>query len=169
MTAADSSPTIAESLSRLMLASERHLTAVGRLMRLPGNELLAVIHLGRGDTLTPTELGRLLALTSGGTTALLQRLERDGHVVRERHPTDGRSALIRLSDATERRVAEEVAPLFEALDAGLAELFDGDRTAALGFLGAVAEIAERQADAATSRAAEQDRATILQPVPSAAC
>jgi DNA-binding MarR family transcriptional regulator len=168
MTAADSSPTIAESLSRLMLASERHLTAVGRLLRLPGNELLAVIHLRRAGTLTPTELGRLLSLTSGGTTALVQRLERDGHVVRERHPADGRSALLRLSGGTERRVAEEVAPLFETLDARLAELSAGDRATVLGFLGAVADVAERSAERATARAAERERPAIPRPVPSAA-
>jgi DNA-binding MarR family transcriptional regulator len=156
---------IRDALDRYAVASARHRTAVGRILHLSDNEILGVLYLRRYTTLTPTALGRLLSLTSGGTTALIQRLERDGHLVRERHPGDGRSTLLRLGEATARRIDEVGAPLAEALGACIAELADSDRDAVGRFLDAAAEAAEQQADRAARTAAEQEAIAIPHPVP----
>lgn len=48
---------------------------------------------------TPGWLGYQLGLTSPATTALLDRLERAGHVIRQPSPGDRRKVQIRVSDA----------------------------------------------------------------------
>src|SRR5687767_14847140 len=92
---------IRRALTRKGLAAARHRAAVGRLLGLSETELLALQHLGMSGRLTPSALGSLLRLTSGGTTALVQRLERTGRVAREAHPADRRSTLLRLTPQAE--------------------------------------------------------------------
>jgi DNA-binding MarR family transcriptional regulator len=52
-----------------------------------------------GIAATPGWLGGQLGLTSPSTTALLDRLERAGHVYRQPSPEDRRKVQIRVSDA----------------------------------------------------------------------
>jgi DNA-binding MarR family transcriptional regulator len=53
--------------------------------------LLAVMHAERAGTpLTPGRLGETMGLSSGATTAMIDRLERDGHLRRARESTDRR-------------------------------------------------------------------------------
>ena len=52
---------------------------------------------GKPFALTPTELARTRMMTSGGMTALLDRLERKGLVAREPNPADRRGSLVRLT------------------------------------------------------------------------
>ena len=54
---------------------------------------------GAPFALTPTELARHRMMTSGGTTAALDRLERKGLVERAPNPADRRGSLMRLTDA----------------------------------------------------------------------
>lgn len=49
--------------------------------------------------LAPTDLYRSLMISSGGLTHRLVRLEQAGLIVRAPAPTDGRSVLVRLTDA----------------------------------------------------------------------
>jgi DNA-binding MarR family transcriptional regulator len=59
--------------------------------------------------LTPTELARSRMLTSGGTTAAIDRLERKGFVTRSPNPADRRGSLVRLTDEGLRVVDEAMA------------------------------------------------------------
>lgn len=60
---------------------------------------------------TPGELGRQLALTTGGVTVMLDRLEKKGYVKREPNPLDRRSLLVSV-----------LSRKFEKLDALYAEI-----------------------------------------------
>ena len=144
-------PTSAEgiraSLNRKALASARQRSALGRLLGLGDGEVLAIQHLARAGRMTPSRLGGALGLSSGGATALVQRLEREGAVVREPHPHDRRSVLLRLTPEIEDRAAEALAPLVEEIDALTARLSDADRSVVGDFLARVAEAADRHADA----------------------
>ena len=99
--------TIRQLLNRRDLASARHRSAISRRLGLSESEMLAVAHLAQRGRLSPSELAELLDLSSGGVTALVQRLELAGHVERQAHPTDRRSVLLELSppwwSAPERR------------------------------------------------------------------
>ena len=50
---------------------------------------------------TPTALGRHLGMTSGATAILINRLEKDGYVLREQHPSDRRATLLRVGPGAE--------------------------------------------------------------------
>ena len=62
--------------------------------------LLAVMNAERrGAPLTPGKLGEAIGLTSGATTALIDRLERGGHLRRSRESADRRVVHLRYADA----------------------------------------------------------------------
>ena len=164
-TSTPSAQAIREALNRKALASARHRTALGRLLRLSDNEVLAVLHVGRAGALTPTELAHLLSLTSGGATALIHRLERGGHVTRERHPVDGRSSLLRLTPETERSASALMAPLVRDLDELIGSLSAQERATVGEFLAAAAQRTEAHADDAQRAAEERARLDLGEPVP----
>src|ERR671914_1950291 len=67
--------------------------AMARRTGLGLSEMAALEHLRHSHGgLTPTELGRRLSLSSGAITALVDRLERTGHVERRPKPPDRRSS-----------------------------------------------------------------------------
>lgn len=56
-------------------------------------------------TATPTELARHTGLTSGATTAMLDRLEKAGLIVRQPNPNDRRGSLIAPAESSGERAA----------------------------------------------------------------
>src|ERR671915_1024765 len=69
--------------------------AMARRTGLGLSEMSALEHLQHAHGgLTPTELGRRLSLSSGAITALVDRLERTGHVERRPNPADRRSSVV---------------------------------------------------------------------------
>ena len=56
-------------------------------------------------TATPSELARQTGLTSGATTAMLDRLERAGLIERRPNPDDRRGTLIRAAESASERAA----------------------------------------------------------------
>ncbi|MEZ5188287.1 MAG: MarR family transcriptional regulator [Microbacterium sp.] len=100
-----------------------------------------------GNVVKPSEISRHLAISSASTTALLDRLERQGSVERISHPTDRRSILI----APTARAAGDVADIVDAFETRVTEaieaLGDEGRASVLRFLDAVADAAD---DIATS-------------------
>ena len=75
-------------------ASDRYVDAVSghnQMHRTDMNALSAIMaHERAGHAPAPTEIGRELRLSSPATTALLDRLERSGHLTRGRHADDRR-------------------------------------------------------------------------------
>ncbi len=67
---------------------------------------------------TPSELARHTGLTSGATTAMLDRLERSGLIARKPNPEDRRGSLIVLLKAGAARMK----PWFDSVGAAQAEL-----------------------------------------------
>lgn len=149
-------------LNRRSDAAEQHRTSLGRLLGLDPTEAAAILHIGRSGQLRPGDLGRRLGLTSGGVTALVQRLERAGHVRRHAHPRDRRSTLLSLEPATVERAAACYAPLVAELDALVERMPEGEQAVLLRFLERVVEITERHARLLASTA-EAARAQPLAP------
>jgi DNA-binding MarR family transcriptional regulator len=132
-------------LKRRELAATRVRSALGRELGLSDQEMLVLAYLEDHGELTPSRLGKLLDLSSGGITALLQRLERDGHVTREAHPTDRRSCVIRPTPKAARRGTEAVAPVVEEIESLLGSLGAEDRRTIHEFLRHVTSVTEEQA------------------------
>src|SRR3954452_19483216 len=91
-------------LARKALADARYRSVLAEVLGAVESDVLAMLHLARAGALTSGQLGALLRLTSGGTTALVHRLERLGYVERIPHPRDRRSSLLRLSATAEAEV-----------------------------------------------------------------
>ncbi len=107
-----------------------HTTDANALIELAGAERT-------GDPLSPARLAERVALTSGATNALINRLEKAGYVTRSREHADRRQVTLRTTElARERTEAIYTRPsalLEEAMD-GLAETELTALTAALGVL-----------------------------------
>jgi DNA-binding MarR family transcriptional regulator len=137
---------IRAALHHKALADARQRAALARRLGLTDSEVLAMQHLARAGELTPGQLGGLLQLSSGGTTALIHRLQRAGHVSRHAHPHDRRSAVVRLTPAIAAWATDAWAPFVADLD-GLVEPMSADeREVVRHFLEGAAEAAERHAD-----------------------
>jgi DNA-binding MarR family transcriptional regulator len=154
---------IRTALGRYELATIRLRVALGRVLDLAEHDLLAVQHLARAGELTPTQLGRLLDLTSGGTTALVQRLEGRGFVSRTPHPVDRRSIHLRLTAELEALAEVALAPLLVDID-GAARRLSGDEVAVVeSFLTEVTATVERHAGELARRADRDDVAASSAP------
>ena len=151
-------------LDRRDLAAARYRSAASRQLGLGESEMLAVAHLAQRGRLTPGEIGGLLDLSSGGASALVQRLEDAGHVVREPHPTDGRSNVVRLSPQLVERARRVFDPLVSNLDDLTDELDDEQRQLMETFLARVVDVTERNADRAYAKL-HGGRGTSTTPVP----
>src|SRR5215207_8027194 len=65
---------------------------------------------------TPSEVARYTGLSSGATTAMLDRLEKSGLIERRRNPDDRRSTHIVMVEQTAKKIAPLFASLREAQD-----------------------------------------------------
>ncbi|WP_326950118.1 MarR family transcriptional regulator [Amycolatopsis sp. NBC_01307] len=82
-------------------------------MRLPGSDANALGQIvwadEAGAPLSPAELSRLIGMTTGATTVLLNRLETAGHVHRSRESADRRRVTLRPTPAARDRAREFLA------------------------------------------------------------
>lgn len=82
--------------------AEAYVVAAGREHTLYRTDLAALaVVMDRSDQgylVTPGMLSASLHLSAPATSALLDRLERDGHVARATHPTDRRSVVVEMTD-----------------------------------------------------------------------
>lgn len=115
---------------------------------LPQFDLMAQLRRGPEIELTMGALGERMMVSQGNVTGIVDRLERDGMVTRERRREDRRTQWIALTPAGRTRF-DEIAEIHEGW---IAELFDGlndKREAALyGGLGALKDsvLARRRPD-----------------------
>ena len=160
-----SNEAIAGALRRLDLAAVRHRVVLARSLGLSELELLAIEHVERAGALSPGELHELLQLSSGGATKLVQRLQRAGHLSRQRDGADGRRARVQLTPATRRQIAAAHAPLAQLAAPAVTRLTDDERAAVLDVLAAVADATERRSDQVVREAAAGARDALAVSVP----
>lgn len=97
--------------------------------------LLAVMQADRaGRPLTPGRLGEHLGLSSGATTAVIDRLERVDHVFRSRDGQDRRRVTLHYGDTAGKVGAAFFGPLGAKMDAFLAGYTPEELAAARRFL-----------------------------------
>jgi DNA-binding MarR family transcriptional regulator len=137
---------VRELLQRRDAAIGAYRAQVARRLGLTDSEMLAVVHLAREDECTPSRLGSLLDLSSGGITAMVQRLEAAGHVVRQPHPHDRRSSLIRLAPEVAALAARPDEVVVREVDRVRRDLGRAEQAAIADLLGAVADGSEALVD-----------------------
>jgi DNA-binding MarR family transcriptional regulator len=87
-----------KSLRALILAGESYRQAVALITGLGVTEAQAVSYLAVHGERGQNELGADLGITSSASTALVDRLERQGIADRHAHPRDRRRVVVGLSD-----------------------------------------------------------------------
>ena len=130
------------------MAMSRLMVALSRAVGISVPEMLALEYLDADGSVGPSELARRLQMTSGAMTALVDRLEENGHVVRERHPADRRRVLVKRTRRADDDLTAEIAPMaMEILE--LAETLDDAERQAVGrfFDGFIAIIENTVAEA----------------------
>lgn len=108
------------SLSR-MLSSAQKRPFEGRV--LSGSQMSVLFHLARETAgLTPGRLAKLLGLSAGAVTQLIEGLLQEGHVEIRMSPDDARSRIVSLSPAAheeverfEKATSERLRPHFAGL------------------------------------------------------
>lgn len=129
-----------QKLRMLLLAYERLDGAWRHRFGLSANEKLAVMYLAEGVT-SPGDLAEALGLTSAGVTNLLDRLEEQGLIRRDPHPTDRRRVLVRLTKSALMARLE-----FERVSDAMAEVPDEAIGAVVGaFLDRATKVATQGA------------------------
>ncbi|KXK61142.1 MarR family transcriptional regulator [Micromonospora rosaria] len=105
-----------------------------------------------GDPITPGRLGEHLNLSSGSVTALVDRLERGGHVRRGRDTADRRKVFLRYADRGAALAREFFRPLGQRTDAVMANFSDEELEVVHRFLTVmVGSMREHRDDVRTAR------------------
>jgi DNA-binding MarR family transcriptional regulator len=95
-------------------------------MSMGENDLLVLRYLlraaGQDRHVTPAELTRYLGVSTASTTAIIDRLERSGHVTRVPHPTDRRSVRIVATAASDHEVRATLGSMHSRMMAAVAEM-----------------------------------------------
>lgn len=107
-------------------------------MSMGENELLVLRFLTRaaaaGTDTTPADLARHLGVSTASITALLDRLERSGHVGRHRHPTDRRKILVRCTERTEEQMRDTLGGMHDRMMRATHGMTDAEADAVAAFL-----------------------------------
>jgi DNA-binding MarR family transcriptional regulator len=108
-------------------------------------DMRALEIVGRGGHSQPTELARALGFTTGGVTAVLDRLERAGYVRRRLDPSDRRRLVVEVTDKTTQRDTEVFGELMGRTRSIIDTYADADLAMICGFLEQVSQITAQRA------------------------
>lgn len=101
-------------------------------------DMQALRHLMRahrqGISLGPTDLSRLLNISTASTTALIDRLVSSGHVQRQLHPTDRRALELIPTLKSDSEVRDVLGPMHERMMAAAASLSPAEAATVAAFL-----------------------------------
>jgi DNA-binding MarR family transcriptional regulator len=132
-----------QDLRRLQTAMSDAELALGRRMNLGPSDLAAMTHLASArQPVGPGWLSARLGLTPAAATELVDRLERVGHVSRERDPNDRRRVNLIPTGSSLSQVHGQLLPLLDAIDAVAGEFSADERAAIRRFLAEVISIYE---------------------------
>jgi DNA-binding MarR family transcriptional regulator len=136
---------IEEATRRLDVAFATLNAAAARDLGVSVPELIALEYLDECGGLGPTELARRLQVSTGAVTALIDRLEADGHAARSAHPSDRRRVVVTRTSEAGAALAATAAPLEREVVALAAGMDEDERRAVGRFLDALVSIVERAA------------------------
>jgi DNA-binding MarR family transcriptional regulator len=95
----------------------------------------------QGEPLTPGLLAQALGLTSGATTSVIDRLEREGHIRRDRSDADRRRVRLHYGQVGAQVAREFFGPLGRRSDAVMAEFDDAELATVHRFMTAMTDVA----------------------------
>ncbi|GIJ12409.1 MarR family transcriptional regulator [Micromonospora andamanensis] len=110
-----------------------------------------------GDPITPGRLGEHLGLSSGSVTALIDRLERAGHLRRDRDTTDRRKVLLRYAQRGAELAMGFFRPLGERTDRVMAGFRDDELEVVYRFMTAMGASLREHRDEVRAARTEPNR------------
>jgi DNA-binding MarR family transcriptional regulator len=131
---------VGQQLQQIAILTRKSASHLGAALGINQTDMAALEHLITDGPLPPTELAARLSVTTAGITQVIDRLERAGHVVRERQLEDKRRVLVRPLPASVAQAYRHIAPMLEGLSGVLGALEGQDRAVVEGFLGKVIEV-----------------------------
>lgn len=110
-------------------------------MAMGENELLVLRYLLRDPShgVRPGELTRYLGLSTASTTAILDRLERSGHLTRVANPDDRRSIFVRATERADVEVRETLGNMHDRMLAAVIDMTPDESSAVMAFLHRMSE------------------------------
>lgn len=112
---------LSERVRALARALGTFTTTTARILGLAPSDVLALEHLFADGPLGPADIASRLGMTTPAATALVDRLERAGHVERRPHPTDRRRLEVVPTAQAEAAAYAAIAEMIE----GMAEVGEG--------------------------------------------
>ena len=144
-------PELLRLLQQFTVATDRYVDAVSDRTELHRTDLNALAVMAaaerEGQTVTPSSLRHALNLSSPATTALVDRLDRAGHVTRSRSNSDRRQVHLEMTDTARSTGASMFLPLAQAISPLIARLSPAELQTVTTFM--------RQAILATEEAGQQ--------------
>lgn len=119
--------TLAARLRIAVVRLNRRLRAQSGDSAITLSQLSALSCLSKTGPMTPGELAAKEGVQPPSMTRVIAALESRGMVARRAHPTDGRQAIVELTDSGRLRIEEEISARERWLDRQLAELTDEER------------------------------------------
>jgi DNA-binding MarR family transcriptional regulator len=113
---------------------------IGETLGVNVTDIAALEHLLHNGPTTPSQLAERLKVTTAAATQVVDRLERAGHVSRERQANDRRKVFVVPVAASVDRAFEQLAPMLDGLDGVIADLGPGERQIIENFLDHVVEV-----------------------------
>lgn len=136
-----------KALVRLRETEQSLSEASQRYMRLSSQDMKALHYLivakRQNQIVTPGRLGRYLDISAASTTKMLNRLEKQDHIVRNLHPTDRRAFSIEITPATEIAAKQSVGRIHARRFHAAARLTSQEREVVKRFLNDMAEELEQ--------------------------
>lgn len=130
-------------LQEFTMEANRYVDAAGgrKDMHRTDMNALAVImrHTAAGSVVTPGVLRRELNLSSPATTALIDRLDNSGHIVRERNSTDRRQVQLKMTPKAFQEGGAIFAPLAQHMGSAMAAFSDEELETVTRFITAMVE------------------------------
>lgn len=132
-----------KALVRLRETEQALSEASQRYMRLSSQDMKALHYMivarRQNQIVTPGKLARFLRISAASTTKLLNRLERQEHIVRSLHPTDRRAFAIEITPDTELAANQTVGKIQARRFYSAARLSSHERSIVTGFLNDMTE------------------------------
>lgn len=131
-----------ELSAEMQMMSEAH----GRAVNLNRTDLRALEIMARQGPLSAGELAKRLHVTTGAVTGILDRLEREGHTLRVRNPSDRRQVVVERSPHAHQVARGALHPMVLKLRRELRSFSKEDLELAARFIETVKRVIMEQAN-----------------------
>ena len=131
---------IGQRLKTISMLNREFGKKIGEYLGVNVTDMAALEQLLNSGPLTPGQLAERLKVTTAAATQIVDRLERAGHVSRQRKANDRRKIFVVPVEASVDRAFEQLAPMLDGLDGVIAGLAPSEREVIERFLDQVVDV-----------------------------